>query len=115
MWSVGCILAELILKKPFLPASSTKEQLELICEAVETPDLDALKNYNYYSVVADILKKKKKKKTTLIDEKILINETAIDLLKKMLAFEPSKRISAREAINHPFLEEFREPEVETTR
>lgn len=104
------------MKKPFLPASSTKEQLELICETVETPDLDTLKNCNYYTVLSDILKKKKKKKTILIDEKFKnVDENTIDLLKKMLAFEPSKRITAREAINHPFLVDFREPEFETTR
>lgn len=77
---------------------------------METPDLDSLKNKNgnYYSVIADILKKKKKKKPSLIDEKIKnVEENAIDLLKKMLAFEPSKRISAKEAINHPFLADFR--------
>ena len=58
--------------------------------------------------MAEILKKKKKKKVNLIDEKLKnVNESAIDLLKKMLTFEPSKRISAKEAINHPFLADFR--------
>lgn len=110
IWSVGCVLAELIMKKPFLPATSTKEQLELICETVETPDLDALKNSNgiHYEVVIKILKKKKKKKASLIEDKAKnASASAVDLLKKMLAFEPSKRITAIQAINHPFFKDFR--------
>ena len=41
-------------------------------------------------------KKKKKKSTSLIDEKIKnVSPQAIDLLKKFLAFDPQKRISAK--------------------
>ena len=30
VWSVGCIFAELLRRKPFLPGTDTKNQLELI-------------------------------------------------------------------------------------
>lgn len=36
-----------------------------------------------------------------------MDETAIDLLTKMVVLEPSKRISAKEALNHPYFAEFR--------
>jgi len=36
-----------------------------------------------------------------------MDETAIDLLSKMVILEPSKRISAKEALNHPYFAEFR--------
>lgn len=65
---------------------------------VEMPDLEALKDNNgvHYQIVIDILKKKKKKKPNLIDEKLKnLSEPAIDLVKKMLTFESSKRITAK--------------------
>ena len=31
MWSVGCIFAEMLQRKPFLPGTDTKNQIELIC------------------------------------------------------------------------------------
>jgi serine/threonine protein kinase len=37
MWSVGCILAELIKRKPFLPGVDSRNQLELIIDLVGTP------------------------------------------------------------------------------
>ena len=39
---------------------------------------------------------------------------AVDLLKKMLTFDPTKRISVQDALNHPFLEELHCPEDEPT-
>ena len=44
MWSVGCIFAEMLQRKPFLPGTDTKNQIELICEYLGTPDLENNKN-----------------------------------------------------------------------
>ena len=53
--------------------------------------------------MVEILKKKKKKKVNLIDEKLKnVNESAIDLLKKMLEYDPDCRISAEDALRHEF-------------
>lgn len=38
VWSVGCILAELIRRKPLLPAQTEQEQMMLICNLVGKPD-----------------------------------------------------------------------------
>lgn len=35
-----------------------------------------------------------------------MDETAIDLLSKMVQLEPAKRISAKEALNHPYFNDF---------
>ena len=40
------------------------------------------------------------------------NPLAIDLLKKMLVVDPQKRITIRDALEHPFLKEFHDPEDE---
>ena len=37
VWSVGCILAEMIRRKPLLPASNEKEQMEMIATLLGTP------------------------------------------------------------------------------
>jgi serine/threonine protein kinase len=37
VWSVGCILAELILRKPLLPAASEEEQLSMINKLLGNP------------------------------------------------------------------------------
>lgn len=62
IWSVGCILAEMILRKPFLPGSGTQEQVELICEVLGPPDLENIKHIPPKNVeMVKILAKRKKK------------------------------------------------------
>lgn len=38
VWSVGCILAELLIRKPLLPSSSEEEQLNMITKLLGSPD-----------------------------------------------------------------------------
>lgn len=42
------------------------------------------------------------------------NPLALDLLGKMLTFNPAKRITVEEALNHPYLEPYHDPEDEPT-
>ena len=38
VWSIACIFAELLIRKPFFPGSDTEEQLELIAEMIGAPE-----------------------------------------------------------------------------
>ena len=42
VWSVGCILAEMLGRKPLFAGNDYIHQLKLIMEVVGTPDLDEL-------------------------------------------------------------------------
>jgi mitogen-activated protein kinase 1/3 len=42
------------------------------------------------------------------------NDMALDLLEKLLAFNPAKRITVEEALKHPYLEPYHDPEDEPT-
>lgn len=42
------------------------------------------------------------------------NDQALDLLEKLLAFNPAKRISVEEALQHPYLEPYHDPDDEPT-
>ena len=61
MWSVGCIFAEMLQRKPFLPGTDTKNQIELICEYQGTPDLERMQHIPEESkkLIKNIQKNKK--------------------------------------------------------
>jgi len=42
------------------------------------------------------------------------NDLALDLLEKLLAFNPAKRITVEEALRHPYLEPYHDPDDEPT-
>ncbi|XP_075406626.1 mitogen-activated protein kinase 15 [Tenrec ecaudatus] len=115
MWSLGCILAEMLRGRPLFPGSSTLHQLELILQSVPVPserDLAALGS-SYSAVVLHRLGARPRQ--TL--DALLPPDTppeALDLLKRLLVFAPDQRLSAAQALQHPYVQRFHYPALEWT-
>lgn len=104
VWSVGCIFAELIGRKPLFPGDDYIHQLQIICDKLGTPTDEDL------SFVTSE-KARRFMKSQSVKEKVPFSKlypnteaSAIDLLDKMLIFDPSKRISVLDALSHPYLD-----------
>ena len=101
VWSVGCILAELFLRKPFFPGNNHIEQLKLIFHYLGTPkDLDWIKTPDARRWVSNMTQ------TNGQDFNILFPNTSNllkDLILKLLEINPNKRITVDEALKHPWL------------
>ncbi|XP_069931723.1 mitogen-activated protein kinase 15 isoform X2 [Oryctolagus cuniculus] len=116
MWSLGCILGEMLRGRPLFPGTSTLHQLQLILEAVPPPseeDLLALGS-NYSSLVLHHLGSRPQQ---LLDA-LLPPDTppqALDLLRRLLVLAPDKRLSAAQALQHPYVQRFHCPGQEWTR
>jgi len=54
MWSIGCILAELLIRKPFLPGSDTENQLEVIVAVLGKPSSKYIKKYSAGGWLAEV-------------------------------------------------------------
>ena len=103
VWSVGCIFAELLKRKPFLPGADTKNQIELIIDYFGTPTEEEINNVpkeKNRKLLKSFPKRKAKNMEMVFTH---ANPLAIDLLKKLLTFDPLKRISVDEALCHPYL------------
>jgi len=112
MWSVGCILGELLGGRPMFPGTSTMNQLERIIEVTSKPsekDIDAIQSA-FASSMLDSLQDVKTKKLSDIYPKA--SKDAIDLMTKLLQFNPEKRITAEKALEHPFVALFHNKDEE---
>ena len=112
MWSLGCILAELLLGKPVFPGTSTLNQLDRIMEITGRPlpeDIEAI-NSSLAATMLESLPPTKPKKLT--DMFPTASDEALDLLKNLLQFNPNKRLTAEQSLKHPYVAQFHNPEDE---
>ncbi|XP_058688043.1 mitogen-activated protein kinase 15 isoform X2 [Poecile atricapillus] len=113
MWSIGCILGEMLLGKPLFPGTSTMNQIEQILRVIPAPspeDILALQSEYKASVINHMSSRQR-----VTFEEIFPSSTplpALDLLKKLLVFNPDKRLTAEEALQHPYVRRFHCPSRE---
>ena len=103
MWSVGCILGELLLRQPLFPGEDYLHQLKLITNIIGTPSDEDL-HYVKSQPARDFMLRPphctRKDFNKLFPH--AANTPCLDLLDKILVFDPEKRITVEEAIAHPF-------------
>lgn len=112
MWSVGCILAEMINGRPLFPGRDYHHQLGLILDVLGTPVME-----DFYEITSsrskDYLRALPfRKRRNLKDLCPKATDNAIDLLKQCLTFSPRKRITVEQALEHPYLEPYHDPQDE---
>jgi len=104
MWSVGCIFAELLTRRPILPGKNEFEQIDLIFKTFGTPTEQTwpgLTKLHYYQMVATQCGTKPYP-SRFADKFGMLDKRAQDLLGALLAMDPSKRISAKQALDHDY-------------
>ncbi|XP_048141608.1 shaggy-related protein kinase theta-like [Rhodamnia argentea] len=107
MWSVGCVLAELLLGHPLFPGESGVDQLVEIIKILGTPTREEIKcmNPNYSEFKFPQIKAHPWHK---VFHKRLPPD-AVDLVSRLLQYSPNLRCTALEACAHPFFDDLRDP------
>jgi mitogen-activated protein kinase 15 len=117
MWAVGCIIAEMFIGKPMVPGTSTINQLEQIIGVTGRPseeDVDAIESKFAATMLRGTKTPPQKDLTVWMSrDKVPAPEEAVDLVRKLMLFNPKKRPTIDEALKHPYMASFhtgKEPE-----
>jgi cell division cycle 2-like protein len=105
MWSVGCIFGELMLMKALFPGKNEKDQLDKIFKDLGTPtdkiwpgfkELPLTKKLNFAEFPYNTIRSRFGS---------YLSDKGFELINKLLAYDPVKRMPAEEALKHDFFKE----------
>jgi cyclin-dependent kinase len=102
MWSVGCIFAEMANGRPLIAGTSEGDQLERIFRLLGTPprsDYPGIVDLPEYHPNLPRYPPPPNGFSGLVPT---LDATGVDLLSKMLQYDPARRITANDALKHPF-------------
>ncbi|KAK9767777.1 glycogen synthase kinase 3 [Basidiobolus ranarum] len=105
IWSSGCVMAELILGQPLFPGDSSVDQLVEIIKVLGTPSKDQIRSMNPHYVEHKFPQIKPHPFSKIFRSRA--PDEAVDLVTRILDYTPSNRLSAIEAMVHPFFDELR--------
>jgi cell division cycle 2-like protein len=101
MWSVGCIFAELLLKEPLFQAKGEIELLSMIFKLLGPPTKNSWPDYSSLPLAKTI--SLPSPQPDQFRQKFQYMTTAgINLLMSLLTYDPERRISAQEALQHVY-------------
>ncbi|KAH8584463.1 cdc2-related kinase [Cryptosporidium sp. chipmunk genotype I] len=113
MWSVGCILGELVLQQPLFCSETEAGVLKSIGDTLGSPPSDMLfelkklplwndqDNNPLLQILGSGTGSKFKQFTSRVEEKV--GQQGLDLLLQLLQYSPESRLTARQALEHPWL------------
>jgi cell division cycle 2-like protein len=101
MWSVGCIFAELLLKEPLFQAKAEIELISMIFKLLGPPTNDSWPEFSSLPLAKSITLPSPQPHQ--FRQKLpFLTVAGIDLLSSLLTYDPERRITAEEALQHPY-------------
>ena len=107
VWSLGCVISEMIIKKPLFPGQNTRGQLDLIHQALGKPTQELLDKMGAnkqftaesFNTPGDIPETPPNLRQKL--EEHSQNTELIDVIMRMLSYDPENRVTTAELLGMP--------------
>ncbi|XP_040122786.1 mitogen-activated protein kinase 1-like, partial [Oryx dammah] len=106
IWSVGCLLAEILCNRPIFPRKHYLDQLKHVLSILGSSsqkDLNYIKNLKARNYQLSLPHKNKVPQNMLFPN---ADSKALDLLDKMFTFNPHKKTEVEQALAHQYLEQY---------
>jgi serine/threonine protein kinase len=109
MWSVGCILGEILGRRVLFRGRDYLDQLKKVIDIIGTPnseEMHFIQNEDCKRAIARWGRSRRKPWSTIYPN---AEQEALNLLDRLLTWDPEKRITVDEALRHPYIQEYSNP------
>lgn len=110
MWSAGCILGELLLRKPIFPGRDYVDQIKVILDQIGSPSEDDKAFITNKKAKEHVKSLGSRPKAPWQNKLPDATSGALDLLDRILQFDPRKRLTAADCLTHPWMEDHCDPD-----
>ena len=110
VWSIGCVIVEMLLGQPLFPGESAIDQLVEIIKILGTPTKQQvlIMNPDYNEIKFPTIKQYPWAK--FFKNKI-VEDDFVDFISKILVYEPNVRLNPTTALSHPYFDELKQKKV----
>ena len=111
VWSMGCVIAELVLNKPIFPGKSATDEFLEIMKILGTPSFEQMKAMGGKMINPSKLPQINKVLWKEVFKGKNDDELFADLVANLLVYEPKKRLRPYQALCHPYFDELKKKDV----
>ncbi|XP_012502512.1 PREDICTED: MAPK/MAK/MRK overlapping kinase [Propithecus coquereli] len=108
LWSAGCVFYEIASLQPLFPGANELDQISKIHDVIGTPAQKTLTKFRQSRAMSFDFPFKKGSGIPLLTTNL--SPQCLSLLHAMVAYDPDERITARQALQHPYFQEQRATE-----
>ena len=112
VWSAGCIFSEMLEGKPLFPGKDHVHQFSIITELLGTPPEEVINTICSENTLRFVQSLPKRERVPFTQRFPHTDPEALDLLERMLVFDVNTRITAGDALTHPYLQPYHNPDDE---
>jgi renal tumor antigen len=112
LWGVGCVLFEIQALFPLFPGKNELDQIHKIHKILGTPPQSKFDEFKKHASHMEI--KFSQQSGSGIDRLIPhVSEPCKDLIKKLLTYDSSSRLTCQQALSHVYFKDIKDPNIHT--